>query len=237
MRQHRAVTGTTGPVVLVERPADVLGRWDPDVLSARERRRSRALRHPADRAGYTAAHLLARQCVAHLTGRGPHGVQLVQRCSACGSPEHGRPWVADLPEVHVSLAHTRGAVVAAADLRPVGVDVESLAGARVDDAAMSIALTPAETVRVEGARRPDVEFLRHWVRKESLVKAGLATLDTLTSVDPEPDSRDDGPRTSAWRGLHVVDWVDHRLGAVLAVAGSGVGSRTATCSLPTPVSA
>ena len=235
MRAPATAPAGPDPVILTGSPAEVLDRLDPRVLTRRERGRRSALRHPADRDGFAAAHLLIRECVAAVTGRAWHTLRLVQRCPVCGSADHGRPAVAGLPDIHVSLARTRGAVMAGAGRRPLGVDVERVTGAAVDPAALAIALTPAEAARVTAARRPDVEFLRHWVRKEALVKIGAASLDTLTGIAPAPVTREgtgDGPRRSGWRDLHIVDWTDPRLDAVLAVACPDPDVRPALSPLP-----
>lgn len=214
---------TGGPFVLAAGPADVLASVDHRLLTAAERRRAAALRHSEDQDAYVASHLLARECVAALTGHPSDSVRLEQRCLLCGARDHGRPFVAGRPDVHISLAHTRGAVVAAADLRPLGVDVESVPGVPLDPAALAIALTPAEAAGVAVARDPSMEFLRYWVRKEALLKVGVISLDGLAGIElgpaPEHDA-DDDPRASEWRGLHVLDWLDRRLDAVVAVACS-----------------
>ncbi|MCV2490675.1 4'-phosphopantetheinyl transferase superfamily protein [Geodermatophilus sp. YIM 151500] len=210
-----------GPLVLVAHPAAVLEQWDENILTASERRRGAALAHRADREAYVAAHLLVRHCAAALTGRIPGTVELVQRCSECGSTEHGKPSIAGVPDLHVSLAHTRGAVVAGAGWQPIGVDVEGSSGLDADPAVLAYALTTAETSRVRSAPEPSVAFLRHWVRKECLVKVGAVTLDELARVELElatERAASDGRTLSRFGSLHLVDWFDRDLDAVVAAA-------------------
>ena len=212
----------TGPLVLAVRPADVLRTVDRGVLTPSERQRGAALAHTADRDAHAAAHLLVRCCAAALTGRAVDSLELVQECADCGSTDHGRPAIAGLPDLHVSLAHTRGAVVAGADWRPVGVDVESARARGTSPAVMTYALSPAEIDRVRSARDRSAAFLRHWTRKESLVKVGAVTLDRLSTIDLDPGSERDGGagRTSARFGsLYLLDWFDAELDAVIAAAG------------------
>jgi 4'-phosphopantetheinyl transferase len=57
-------------------------------------------------------------------------------------------------------------VVAGADRRPIGVDVEGAQTRDLDPAVLTHTLTAAETARVRSADDPSGEFLRHWVRKE-----------------------------------------------------------------------
>jgi 4'-phosphopantetheinyl transferase len=148
-------------------------------------------------------------------------LEVVQRCPDCGSTEHGRPSIAGLPDLHVSLAHTRGAVIAGADRQPIGVDVEGAQVGGVDPAVMAYALTAAEADRVRSASEPGAAFLRHWVRKECLVKVGVVTLDELARVELDPDTERDagGGRTLGRFGsLYLLDWFDRALDAAVAAA-------------------
>lgn len=228
-RERQAVRGFTearsapAPLVLSARPDDVLRNVDRRFLTVDERRRSGALRHPADRDAYLAAHLLVRCCAARLTGEPTETLELVQRCSECGSGRHGKPSLRGLPHVQVSLAHTRGAVVAGAAWGPIGVDVESLATRGADTGGMAYVLTCAEIGQVQSSADPPTAFLRHWVRKECLVKIGVITLDTMRQVDLTAATEETTPGGRAeyrYGTVHVVDWLDPLLGAVLAVAGS-----------------
>ena len=216
-----------GPLVVAGACADVLGIVDARLLTKSEQRRSAALHHPADRDDYIAAHLLVRWCAAELTGQTPESLEVVQRCLLCGSGLHGRPSLVGLPGVHVSLAHTRGVVVAAAGWAPVGVDVERVStdGVEMGEGSLRLipeVLTPAEVSLTQKATNVHVAFLRHWVRKECLVKMGVATLDTMRAIDLSSVTEKvvDGPRTVCMYGpLHLVDWFDASLGAVIAAAG------------------
>ncbi len=216
-----------GPLVLSARPGDVLGAFGPAVaetlLAPHERRRWTALRHPADRQAYLAAHLLVRECAARRTGFPVGSVQITQLCATCGSTEHGRPLLTGSPDVHLSLAYRRGAVVAGADRAPLGVDVEPpvVPGAREE--LVATVLTGREAEAVRAAADPARELLRFWVRKESLVKVGLATLDTLQAIDltrATDHALLDGRRHSRLGDVHLVDWFDASLGAALGVAAS-----------------
>ena len=208
-----------GPLVVLARPEDVLRIGGEHRLTSRERRRAGALRSGADRDAHVAAHLLVRHCAAALTGRPLEAMELVQQCAECGSAEHGRPSIAGLPDLHVSLAHTRGAVVAGADRRPIGVDVEGAQTRGLDPAVLAYTLTAAETARVRSAGDPSAEFLRHWVRKECLVKVGAVTLDELSQVELDPGTDAEEGRTRGRFGpLHLVDWSDPVLDVAVAAA-------------------
>ncbi len=212
-----------GPLVLAASPEEVLRTMDPDLLTASERRRGAMLRHPADRHSHAAAHLLVRYCAAALTGRPVGALVLVQRCADCGSTDHGKPSLTGLPNLHVSLAHTRGAVVAGADGYPVGVDVEDLRAHEINPTIMTYTLTAAEIGRVQSASDPSTAFLRLWVRKECLVKIGVITLDRLSRIEIDPGTEGDvgaGRTVGRFGSLHVADWFDDALEVVIAAAGS-----------------
>ena len=212
------------PLVLLARPEDVLRVGGDHLLTPGERQRAGALRHRADRDAHVAAHLLVRHCAAALTGRPVAALELVQECAECGSTEHGRPSIAGLPELHVSLAHTRGAVVAGADRRPIGVDVEGARTRDLDPAVLAHTLTAAETARVRSASDPPFAFLRHWVRKECLVKLGVVTLDELSRVELDPTTEQDveeGRTRSRFGPLHLLDWFDPTLDVAVAAAAHG----------------
>ena len=213
-----------GPLVVLARPGDVLRAGGEHLLTPRERQRAGALRHRADRDAYVAAHQLVRHCAAALTGRPVDALELVQECADCGSTEHGRPSIAGVPGLHVSLAHTRGAVVAGADRRPIGVDVEGARTRDLDPAVLAHTLTAAEATRVRAASDPPSAFLRHWVRKECLVKLGVVTLDELSRMELDPTTEQDvgeGRTRSRFGPLHLLDWFDPTLDVAVAAAAHG----------------
>jgi 4'-phosphopantetheinyl transferase len=214
-----------GPLVVTAATEEVLRTADPSMLTVDERRRYAALRRPADRDAFLASHLLVRRCAAALTGRAPETLELVQVCGECGSRGHGRPLLAGVPDVHVSLAHTRGVVVAGAGWGPLGVDIESVDAPAPTPALMPELLAEAELSLVRSARDGSLAFLRYWVRKECLVKIGVAALDALYRTDLSgmvEETRDDGRTVGRYGALHVVHWVDESLGAVVATAGADI---------------
>ncbi|MEU6113459.1 4'-phosphopantetheinyl transferase superfamily protein [Streptomyces sp. NPDC047117] len=147
---------------------------DESVLDEEERRRAAALRRPADRALYVAAHVALRRVLGGCLGVPAGRVPLTRLpCPGCGGP-HGRPAVAGPAgaAVHFSLSHTGGLALLGLAARPVGVDVERVPDVGlVRDAAG--ALHPAE--QEELAALPEAEraaaFARCWTRKEAYLKA------------------------------------------------------------------
>lgn len=181
------------------------------LLTAMERERAARFRHESGRIDFTAGHVLVRLCAARLLDVPVAGLVLAQQCPDCGLADHGKPYLPDHPGVHVSLSHTRGVVAAGAGFQPVGVDVElSARGGSLGSVARRV-LAPAELALVEAAPEPEQAFLRLWVRKESLIKIGRATLETLARVDLSalPLSVPPGaPLRSRWEDLHLLDWTD-----------------------------
>lgn len=98
--------------------------------------------------------------------------------------EHGKPYLPQAPHVHISLSHTKGAVVCAVCDQPVGVDVELV----------SRPISPKFAARYFSAceqqtYRPE-DWIAVWTRKEAALKrdglgvtAPLCTLDTAKRGD------------------------------------------------------
>jgi 4'-phosphopantetheinyl transferase len=228
-----AERGVLPPALVMLAPAGAASAADLAGLTAAEQDRAAAFRRPADRDSYVAAHLLARQCAARLAGMGdPAAVTLVQRCRTCGGRDHGRPAVRDRADLHVSLSHSPGLVAAAAGWAPVGVDVELTRGRTFDDGLLGHALAPAEQAQVRAASDPGAAFLRHWMRKEALIKVGLTTLGTMAEVDLSglpplavPPAGAPAARQTRFGRWHVLDWAGEA-GPGLADAGlAAVGAQ------------
>ncbi|MCA2190342.1 4'-phosphopantetheinyl transferase family protein [Nonomuraea cavernae] len=143
----------------------------------------------ADRRAFVAAHLLVRLCAADVLGIEPGGLTLLQHCAVHG-PGHGRPYIRQAPSLGVSLSHTRGYVCAAAGRGRVGVDAERVPAGPLNEALAATALTPRERALVSG----NDELIRHWTRKEALIKRGELSLDLLGSVEID------------WTGRHLLEW-------------------------------
>lgn len=172
---------------------------DDAVLNDSERVRRDRLVRADDRAAFTAAHRLVRECAARLLGCAVADVDVAQQCAECGASGHGRPFLPAAPRVSLSLSHTRAhvAAVASADGR-CGIDVESVHEG--PPPGRSLTAREAEWVRLQAD--PESAFTRLWVRKEALVKAGVARLDHVGDLDVlGPDGPADqihGMRLSQW---------------------------------------
>lgn len=219
------VLAMSGPTPLVLERRGAPGEWR---LTAAEDERMSRLHRSGDRDDFLAAHLLVRMCAARLLRVRPGDISIVQRCATCGGP-HGRPRVAGHPEVGASLAHSRGAVAAAAGMVPVGIDVEALPPTgRLAPGELSAALTATEIAAIESAADPQRALLLAWARKEACLKAGLVDVDGLDGFDLsalplEPPPRDLVARSLPHGRWAVHDWWDGRadaIGAVVAPAGA-----------------
>ncbi|MFD0276698.1 4'-phosphopantetheinyl transferase family protein [Kitasatospora sp. NPDC127111] len=212
------------PLAAVAASTDVLRHPEAGehLLTAQEHARAARFRREAGRVDYTAAHILVRFCAARLLGVPADSLTLAQHCPDCEKTDHGKPYLPDHPDVHVSLSHTNGVVAAAAGHQPVGVDVEltTRTGSQLDVAGR--VLSPAELRLVETHPEPELAFLRLWVRKESLIKLGRASLDGLATVDLSAlplDVPADRPLRSRYQDLHLLDWTEPAQGvAVSAVS-------------------
>lgn len=165
------------------------------LLDGEERARHAALRRPADRARFAAAHALARIALGALLDTAPAALRFTRRCAHCGGP-HGAPQLDPPGGPELSLSHSGDRVVVALAGRPVGVDVEQLTGLPDLDGLAHQALTAAERVAVSDARG----LLTVWTRKESALKAtghGLvAPLHDLVVTGP-----DDPAGVVSWSGV------------------------------------
>ena len=220
MRQPHGGPVAEGPVVLAGPTDEVLSLvgLTETALRPGERDRADALRRPADRRDFVAAHLLVRVCAAHLLRLPAQQIQIVQRCASCGG-DHGQPSVPGAPQIGVSLSHARGHVAAAAGAGPVGVDIEPVVDAGIVPELAGSVLAAGERAALTGLAEPAAAaaLTRQWVRKEALVKIGVLTLDSFAELDLSGLPIGPPPRghTACWAvpgldGVHLVDWVDPR---------------------------
>ncbi|GJF28408.1 hypothetical protein KNE206_11080 [Kitasatospora sp. NE20-6] len=218
--------GTGGPLALVAASASVLAvpELGEHLLTPVERERADRFRTARLRDDFVAAHLLVRLCAARLLDVPVTVPVLEQYCPDCGQHGHGAPRLAGRPEVGLSMSHTTGAVAVAAGPGPVGVDVETTEKAPAPVELYDRVLTRAETAAVAAHTDPRLAFLRQWVRKETLIKIGRATLDSMSGIDLSalPLDVPAGPEPAQYRyeDLWLTDWADPRGGLLMTVAGA-----------------
>jgi 4'-phosphopantetheinyl transferase len=155
-----------------------------------EKTRFEGYRRDVDKQRFLTGRALIRGVAAAELGKAPRDITIDSSCFDCGKP-HGKPAIAGL---EVSVSHS-GAWVALAvtDAAPVGVDVEEVRDAQVDDLA-GIAFSAAELVAFKTVPAADRKgaFFTYWSRKEAVVKATGKGMSvpmsklTLTAHDEPP---------------------------------------------------
>ncbi|MFF2848469.1 4'-phosphopantetheinyl transferase family protein [Streptomyces sp. NPDC058001] len=191
------------------------------LLNEAERGRLARFHRETARRDFVAAHALVRLCAGWLLGVAPTEVAFAQHCPTCGGTDHGRPLLADRPDVYLSLSHTDGVVAAVAGHVPVGIDVERFVRGRGTEV-MHRVLTAAELALVTAHADPDHAFLRQWVRKEALIKIGRTDLDSLDTLDLSAlplDGQGDGTPLR-FEDLYVMDLMDSRRDALVSAVST-----------------
>jgi 4'-phosphopantetheinyl transferase len=148
------------------------GEWD---------RASRILSKPARQRSLAGAVTVRLLAARHLGGA-PSQVRVRRQCPMCGAEgHHGRPSLAGVDGLHLSISHVGDWVIGAVtDLGPVGVDADDPARVQFPEFA-GLALHPREIESLvrypntahgdRGAQgRDDSAGARIWVRKEAFLK-------------------------------------------------------------------
>ncbi len=146
------------------------------MLDEVERERYGNYRLEIDKLRFLTGRTLIRALAGRRLGVEPERVVLDSSCYGCGKP-HGKPRVvAGSPHVtapEVSISHS-GSLVALAvvDGPPVGIDVEQIRAAEVDELAR-IMFSASERESFEALPDSDRRgaFFTYWARKEAVVKA------------------------------------------------------------------
>jgi 4'-phosphopantetheinyl transferase len=161
-----------------------------ELLDEVERGRYEGYRREIDKLRFLTGRALIRGVAAAELGVAAKDVTIDSSCFGCGKP-HGKPKIDGL---EVSISHS-GAWVALAltEKAPVGVDVEEVRDAEVDDLAR-ISFSPSELAAFNSVPQAGRKgaFFTYWSRKEAVVKAtgkGMSVAMskiTLTGYDEAP---------------------------------------------------
>jgi 4'-phosphopantetheinyl transferase len=166
------------------------------VVPEAEQRRAGRYRQRVDRLRSLTGAWLLRTAVARITGERPGDALIDRTCADCGQ-QHGRPRLPAAVGIEVSVSHAGSLVaVALTRLGDVGVDVEHapLVG-QSDHELAENTLSARELAALSD--RPDVDFPRLWVRKESLLKAtGHGLRMPMSRIEVTPADRP--PALLAW---------------------------------------
>ena len=111
---------------------------------------------------------------------------LREECGISRAPEvaflsHGKPYFPSLPGLHFNLSHCAEAVACAVGDTSVGVDIEAVRP--IERNVAQRVLNDEELLRVDRSEEPQVEFIRLWTLKESLLKlTGEGLTDDLPTL-------------------------------------------------------
>jgi 4'-phosphopantetheinyl transferase len=134
------------------------------MLDTDEHEALRRFKHEADRRAYIVAHSMLRALIAEECAIAPSRIELRHDLK-------GRPFVAQAPELHVSLSRSREAVACAVTFAaPVGVDIEMIDGRPADAGLLGAFVMTQEPVTTRG-------FYFQWTALEAFWKScgtGLA---------------------------------------------------------------
>ena len=162
------------------------------VLSAAELERLEAVRRPGAAADYLVGHALLRIVLAGYVGRPPGELEFDRTCRHCGQP-HGKPTLSGHDgELDFSLSHAGGAAVLAVSAgAEVGADIEprAAAGPELDQV---LRRTRSAAEAQHGELEGEDQLLRHWTRKEALLKAsghGLVVAPSAVTLRPTGPGR------------------------------------------------
>jgi 4'-phosphopantetheinyl transferase len=135
-------------------------------LAAPEHERTRAMPLEAQRARFVVGRSMARALVAAVGDVAADDV-------AIGLAPTGQPIVVQPQGLFVSIAHSGDHVLAAVADRPLGVDIERVPAAPLDERVVARICSPAELYELQAmpdADRPRA-FVSVWARKEAYGKA------------------------------------------------------------------
>ncbi len=136
-------------------------------LSQDERARAARFRFERDRARWSAARSMLRQCLAQYANQAPERLRF-------GYTTHGKPFLPDHPDIVFNLSHAGDyGLLAVTSGRHVGVDIELIRPEFADPAVAShffSAAEQAQLARLSGEAYV-MAFFTCWTRKEAYIKA------------------------------------------------------------------
>ncbi len=124
-----------------------------------------------------------RQCVLSylLLKRALHEVYGIDENPLFSYGEHGKPFLANHPDIHFNISHCKDAVACAIDDSPVGIDIESVG--RYKDELARYTMNDEEIAKIATAEDPEVVFIELWTKKEAATKlVGTGITDNLKEI-------------------------------------------------------
>ena len=205
------------------------------LLNAAELGRVAAITDPDARARHAVGRALVRLVGAQAADCSPLQLEVAVT-------DTGKPWLPELPDLHVNVAHThRAVIVATASVAPVGVDIEHPAAATAQPQRVAQRLFASDEVSALHELSEDKLadwFASVWTIKEAVAKAlGVGIMPALSQV--VVDRGDAGLTLAAvCGGPPAESWTLHQLVAPggsekIAVAVPAPGVKLAPLSVLT----
>lgn len=105
--------------------------------------------------------------------------------------DNGAPYIADHPELNISISHCREAVaVAVSDEGAVGIDIEGRR--RINKSLILRVCTADEANEINASDDPEMLFLKYWTRKEAVLKCrrtGIKGFGSMVDASTAGDCR------------------------------------------------
>jgi len=180
----------------------VKGNPDTGLLSPQDLKQFQMLAHPGMRRSF----LLSRCAINFLAKKYTNNA--LQDFPVSLHP-CGKPFFADIPDLHFSLSHTEAEVALAFSRSPVGFDMEK-SGRRSDFLAVAKRFFTADEVTAleAGGASIGTGFLELWTAKEAVLKlegtgisGGLERVRSMSETESELDGRRVYLHPLEWPGL------------------------------------
>ena len=82
--------------------------------------------------------------------------------------EHGKPFLADHPEIHFNISHCKNGIAVAVSDQPIGIDIESYR--QVSDRLLRYTMNEEECRIIQESDDPVRTFTEYWTKKEAVFK-------------------------------------------------------------------
>ena len=82
--------------------------------------------------------------------------------------EHGKPFLADHPDIHFNISHCKNGIAVAVADQPIGIDIESYR--QVSDALLRYTMNEEEQHIIQTSEDPIRTFTEYWTKKEAVFK-------------------------------------------------------------------
>lgn len=82
--------------------------------------------------------------------------------------EHGKPYLANHPEIHFNLSHCKNGIAVAVSDAPIGIDIESYREA--SDSLIRYTMNEEEQRIIRESGNPVRAFTEYWTKKEAVFK-------------------------------------------------------------------